>query len=378
MNGCVQFFFRLKRNNGRRDTKQQCVVMMSKIIKYAKYITLGLLVLVFAKLSVSYFGVGYVVRTPSFYPDNETIIFSHCGFADCHLATYNPASAKYYIFPKPAFETWFFPRVSTDGKKIVFVIRKFGSSEHKIAIMDADGTNLEVVSSPNIDMPVAYSPSFSPDDRSIVFVRGRIRGSGANPLTGRDLFLLNLDDGKEVQLTNFQFYQISAPYFYQNSKQILFGAYGPSNTSQITPGEMGLYDGDRIHLLGGGGPNSIEKVGLAPFLTYGKDASDPSVSLSDEILFVSITNEMDGATGLFNYDLFIKHNGKIDRLTDWHSSFSEGGMKEGGARVITNAALSPDGKKAVFTQQKDHLQNVFWVIGTKDGSETRIDVPFMP
>ncbi|MCR4376476.1 MAG: hypothetical protein NUV50_00070 [Rhodospirillales bacterium] len=345
----------------------------------ANKIMIVLFVLAVARMVIVFANDETAVHDPSFFPDNETILFTQCRSDVCHLATYNLISSEFHVFPQPDSESWSDGQVSKNGEIIAFSRRNLDSIERHIAVMDVNGNHVRAVTKQDSDLPFASFPSFSADGRYIVFIRGRYRESGANRLTGRDLFLVDLDIGKEIKLSDFEFYDLNRPYFYRDSEQIIFSALGPSSPafsqSPFLFEYRNRYGDNRIYLFGGDRPLSFENAGLVPFFKNGSSSFQPSVSVSNEILFVSITNEMDGVRGDYNYDLFINRNGSISRLTDWRSSFSEGGQKVGGARFVNEAALSPDGSKAVFTQDKEGLRNALWVIGTDGKSEVRIDVP---
>jgi Tol biopolymer transport system component len=77
---------------------------------------------------------------------------------------------------------------------------------------------------------------------------------------------------------------------------------------------------------------------LKPAFLHGIWTSEPFVAKDDTILFLSITNEMDGLPPKpENYDLFLKKGGTIKRIT-----------KDQGYRFIMYPSISFDGKRIFF------------------------------
>ena len=76
---------------------------------------------------------------------------------------------------------------------------------------------------------------------------------------------------------------------------------------------------------------------LRPAFTHGRWTSEPSVTKDDAILFLAITNEMDGLPPKpENYDLFLKKGDTITRVTR---------QLEG---RVGNPSISFDGKRILF------------------------------
>jgi len=83
----------------------------------------------------------------------------------------------------------FAPQFSPDGKRIVFVSARSGSSE--IWVCDGDGSNAVQVTS--FAGPDAEAPSWSPDGRKIAFA--------SNAAGGYDIWVVGLNEGKAQRMT---------------------------------------------------------------------------------------------------------------------------------------------------------------------------------
>ena len=84
------------------------------------------------------------------------------------------------------------PRWAPDGSKIVFQRFEAGSAQSYIFVMNADGTNLQRLSTRR-----GFQPAWSPDGARIVF------GSGSRHRA--EIFVMNADGSNLTRLTNNTF-----------------------------------------------------------------------------------------------------------------------------------------------------------------------------
>ncbi|MRS04570.1 hypothetical protein EG832_15340, partial [bacterium] len=69
----------------------------------------------------------------------------------------------------------------------------------------------------------------SPDGKTLVYAKGKERTEGKTPASHFDYYARNLTSGKENQITDLAFYEISTPYFTPDGKNIIFDNGSPLN-----------------------------------------------------------------------------------------------------------------------------------------------------
>jgi Tol biopolymer transport system component/polyisoprenoid-binding protein YceI len=124
-----------------------------------------------------------------------------------------------------------FPAFSPDGRQIAFV-RTDASNESTLLIMNADGTHIRSLATPNLN---PSSPAWSPDGEQLAFV-----GSSGS----QDLYLINADGSHLRRITSGAAYDY-APWFSPDGRRVVFGRdghlyrvdlYGTGQLIQLTGG----------------------------------------------------------------------------------------------------------------------------------------------
>ncbi len=292
------------------------------------------------------------------------------------LVDYDYSTNKYHILGKSEafYES---PTYSQDGRKITYALVKDGSSN--ICIMNADGSNVEQLTNDYnddakvIDTPTGNvkkikfntKPSFSPDGKKIIFQRASMRRkhvtSGRNMLTSWDVCELDIKTKAVKKLTDYQFYEMSRPFYLSDSKRFIFSATGPIiDDKDFNENYRKQYQYNHIFIMDGVNNE------LKPAFLHGIWTSEPFVAKDDTILFLSITNEMDGLPPKpENYDLFLKKGGTIKRIT-----------KDQGYRFIMQPSISFDEKRISFLAAKHADKESSGYIINSDGTGlTKIVLP---
>jgi Tol biopolymer transport system component len=294
---------------------------------------------------------GYGIVSPTLTPDNKKIILGVYHKGKCDLASYEIASGKMNRFNATGHQyDDGAPIYSRDGKMFVFASGK--DYDQNIFIMNANGTGLKQVThndnknpaqgNGNVVIKLNSSPSFSTDNKRIIFIRSGIkrqRSTGGEMLSNWDVWEYDIATGIEIKLTDYKYYAIGRPFYLPDGRRFIFSGDGPKNNSGKAPKNFSEYEAmfknNMIFIMDG------VKNDLKPVLQYGDWTSDPSIDKHGSILFIARTNHLDGSGGRYTYDLFLKKGKEIKRVTS--KRFSR----------IVEPFLSFDGSKAVFLASRE-------------------------
>ena len=150
------------------------------------------------------------------------------------------------------------PSVSNDGKKIVFVYQKDGTSN--IGIVDIDGKNFRSVTFYSKGEQV-YNPKFSKDDSSIMF--------GYSYHHGRDIAIVKVDGSDRKFLLNEDHDERNA--FFVSKDEIIFSS---DETGIFNLYKFDIENGNKIQLTnvkGGAFMSSASKKGDLVYAGYTSD-----------------------------------------------------------------------------------------------------------
>lgn len=126
-----------------------------------------------------------------------------------HIFTMTPDGKNQKQLTSGTTEYWM-PAWSPDGKKIAYVSRL--STGMNIHLMDADGTNVQQLTSTGINM----APSWSPDGTKIAFAHMK-------PLAlALDIWLMNVDGTDKKALTSSSTVDDNVPYWSPDGNEIVF------------------------------------------------------------------------------------------------------------------------------------------------------------
>lgn len=248
-----------------------------------------------------------------------------------------------------------YPSYSPDSKLITF---SSGEKDHRnIYVMNADGTNVRQLTHNYNESPLKVGeyityvwndlPSFSPDGKKIIFVRSQKKplkpkyyGDPMPPVRW-DVYEVEIAMGKERQLTNYGFPEISSPYYLADGKRFIFSAEiyaADQEETVLNTDEINVYDRkykQNLIFIMDGVNNQ-----LRPVLKNGIRSQWPVIGKDDMILFSSTVNP-DGSLWKENIStdlrsaLFLYKAGKIKRLME-------------GVSHNRSTAFSPDGSRIAF------------------------------
>jgi len=164
----------------------------------------------------------------SFSHDGKSVVFDRCREGDCGIQVYNLETGELAAYQSPHNEQWTMGKYSYDGKKITFSVIPIKPNDDldlgnmQIAVMDADGKNYKKVTTGS---GAKLYPTFSHNGKKILYARAaRIREKGKTPAADYDAWEVNLETGKQTQLTFFEyFYMSNLTYFPDDERFIYYG-----------------------------------------------------------------------------------------------------------------------------------------------------------
>ena len=212
------------------------------------------------------------IKAPRFYPDGKRVILTYCNHTSpCTLATFDLGRKSLVLHnqdkidPNDSFTSD--AAFSRDGKQMAYIIGKENSDVTQIAIQNIDGSmRQKITTSPGHKR----TPSFSPDGKRIIFLAGFSFGkTHRKRVAGFDVFEIDLETGQQKQITNYNMYSASAPYFLPNGKDFIFYAIASRNWDSA---------GDNnIFILSNQSNQKIEKDKLKPILINGDYSGSPTI-----------------------------------------------------------------------------------------------------
>jgi Tol biopolymer transport system component len=330
---------------------------------------------IFCLLGFVHFTGGYSIadevqiRHPRFSPTNDKLVFNYCRkTVPCTIGLYDLTTGSLSYYQAPQNEIWSDANFSPDGTKLAFIIIPIIDNKRdltgQVAIMNRDGSGvLKLTNSPTFKA----SPSFSLDGKRIIYARAnKRREEGAKtPVSAYDVYEVDSNAGSERRLTNLELYEMSAPFYFPDGKRFIFASYGDA-CPRKTFDEHKLckkqykeqYQLNSIFITVEGGDTS------RPAFVNGEFSNEPHISNDgSKIVFVSITNKMDGVHGLYNYDIFLRKDGVNHRLTRLGT-------------FLYGIALSPDGTRVAFLSDKERKKKpTLWVMRSDGTGLTEIKLP---
>ncbi|MDD5008902.1 MAG: hypothetical protein PHU49_11000 [Syntrophorhabdaceae bacterium] len=180
--------------------------------------------------------LGYFTKVGdlSLSSDGSQILFTGCGHKDYRKCTIyrfdRNAGTLYRYIPRDERIEVIGGRYTSNSMRLAFVVIPITKEDKRqyddmqIALINQDGTGYTQLTKGR-GMKVGYK--FSPDEKTLVYFRGKERKSGKTMASDFDLYKLDLATNKETQLTNLAFYGVSIPYFTPDGKYVVFEGDSP-------------------------------------------------------------------------------------------------------------------------------------------------------
>ena len=301
----------------------------------------------------------------AFSPENDKLIVTICDLGGrCTLATLNISTGAISLFRNPnAGTSWKDPQYSSDGRQIVFIEVDSAAIQSHVMVMNADGTGLrQITNGPNFRV----GPSFSTDSKRIIYLRTSERQvTKRKTVIEWDVYGFDIGRGSERRLTIERFDSASHPFYFPDGQRFIFsgdGFRGSCETLQECMKYRSAYEEkfkhNNIYVMDG------KPQELKPYIQIGWRSSFPVIAMDgSQIIFTSITNEMDGIRGKFNHDIFIKSGDVVTRLTRLRS-------------LIGPKAISFDGSRIAFYSDPERDGTfLLWVMNSDGSGLARAKVP---
>lgn len=218
-------------------------------------------------------------------------------------------------------EKKYWPRISPDGKKIVFT-----NEESKLIICDIDGSNQSIISKSSEN---CFTPSWSHDNKKILFssTRGGYTDSDGDPVS--NIWIMNIDGTNAIQLT-FTNFTDKIPVLSPDGKSILFTSSRDKIYFEMIDKTYIAYR-RQIYIMKADGSDQTRLTALNPGLKYNSPVFTP-----------------DGKKIIYSMEFTMSSNNK------WSHIYI---MNVDGSHPIRLSAMnanhtypycSPDGKKIIF------------------------------
>lgn len=330
-------------------------------------------------------GPGVLISYPSLSPDNTKILMTYCAEDQpCTIAELELDNGRLRIFDNPTGAHWQRAVYSPDGERIAFdvfplVRENEEDRESQLAIMNVDGTGFRIVTSGEDQK---YGPAFSPDGKSLLYVGDVSVWPDPSLVPGKfknDYFVLDLETGQSERRSTLHFlgplpgqfmpdgvrFVFQSEHYYVQPRRDYKGGFADSHLlHRLQIAHEKSFGENKIFIW----PDSLRDRTLIPAISRGEHSSNPSVSDDGSILFVSSTNEDDGVTGDYIYDLFLNEQGHIRRLTKLQSFF-------------LYPQISRDGRYAVFMTDSNPREQVagdttLWLLDIETGDLENLDEKF--
>ena len=221
------------------------------------------------------------------------------------------------------------PAWSPDGRQIAFTrnedIGEYTTfTDDDVFMMDADGGNVRQLT-PELDGSSSGQPAWSPDGRTIAFVRAQSRASAvvsSTPLVFGELVLMDADGGETTRLTRGE--PDAAPAWYPDGGEIVFVRGRDLNKPS---GDMDLF----IVEAAGGTPRR---------LTHTPRSLETAPAWSPDGSRIAFARSWSGSAFTGKAAIFvIKRDGSDESLMLEHKLYSE---------TSYGLSWSPDGRSIAF------------------------------
>jgi len=229
----------------------------------------------------------------SISPDGDNILFDGCGHKDyrpCTVYRFERSTGKLYRYIYREGYELLDGRYSSASTRFAFLIvphdakGKAQYDDIQIAIANQDGSGFQQVTR---EEGMKAGPMLSPDEKTLIFFKGRDGKTGRQRFSWWDLYKLDLKTGKETQLTRLAFYGVSMLYFTPDGKNVVFEGDSPMRLPNTDNRDAAKkfrdeywkrYYEHRIfqYPLDGSGIDSLP----VPIITFGDNVNDPQIILS--------------------------------------------------------------------------------------------------
>lgn len=307
------------------------------------------------------------MRLNSFSPDNRLLSFDFCRDKKCFPGLLDLHSGEITkIIPPDPDEWWSSGVFSPSGKYLAFAVKRDSENSHwsQLGLYDMSTHAMKILT---YTESFKEFPSFSPDEKRLIYAQAnKERTSGKTRFSHWDIYELDIDNGQERGLTDYQFFLIGRPFYLPDGRHFIFSGEAPHSFE----GKTGMdafyayekkYQGNIIFIFG------QENTELQPALINGPLTDGPKISRDGKrIIYHARSDEMDRATGEkiggFTYDLFMLEDGHHRRLTKLKYS-------------LRSFTTSPDGSLIAYTSDpKENGEIHLWLLDIARNETREIEI----
>jgi Tol biopolymer transport system component len=347
----------------------------TSVLKYKesimKYLMLPLLLLFLGGCSMKENLPFDDIRNPRFSPDGKQIVFDIANgsfYERIRIYLYNLETKELSTYKAPDGQSFEMASFSDDGKKLVFITSPIGDRnssvykqrneillEYQIAIMNVDGTDMQVLTS---DKHLKIFPAFSHKGDKIIFAMAeKIRDKGATPASFYNLWELDLKKGKGTMFMGkkFSFYQMGYSTYFNDDERVLLNAYGPMDNLPTELNVRNFHDktnSSNVYQIKRGQTEFSMPI-LMEFLSSNEATMD-----KDENIYFDADEKKEGSK--------IRKFGIAGQFSKWDFPIKQGGTSKG-------MSVSKDGKYVAYCFTSSISQLMF--LDTNTGVWSEIVLP---
>ena len=187
----------------------------------------------------------------SFNHDGRKIVFDRCKSRGCQIQVYDLETGELTAYQSPKNERWTMGKYSYDGRRTAISIIPITPGGlyldgMQIAVMDADGKNLKIVTT---GPGAKLYPTFSHNGKKILYARAAtIRTKGGTPASGYDAWEVNLETGEQTQLTFYEYHYLGNLTYFPDDERFIFWGEMPSVYEGVRVMEGGRFRRKMIEL----------------------------------------------------------------------------------------------------------------------------------
>ena len=301
------------------------------------------------------------IRFGNFSPDGTKVVLNYRPMVDneegiTYIGILEIATGKLQLIrPSQEYKMWYDGSFSPDGKEMVFsyTLREKVEENVGLGILNLNTLGFRVILKSNRGR---QNTSFSPDGKHLIYFKVEYAQTknGKMNYIGKDVYDMDLETQQENRLTNLHFFGgKAAPRYFPDGEKYIFAAeYPTTDLYYSSTRHHELYKENNTYVFN----RNVLQVEAIPAIIHKEHSRFADISQDGKKILCIAMSDLHkyNHSKKYNYELFMYENAQMHQLTDLQWK-------------IIDAALSPDGREAVFvadttpsrgSEQKIYLYNL--------------------